>query len=160
MNGMISIKTSWTNVFRTIESKEKRHHICVPDFGALTSVSGVICTSFGHSTTSRKSAYQIQIMRWRACSQTSKQRSGFTVESVRNIARSCLTNTSNVTSEKRHRRRNKASPAATVRELRGAPEKGPPRTRLLPVLSPKMSTHNFLMIIYHPKCPGDLTLFC
>ena len=42
-----------------------------------------------------------------------------------------------------HRRRNIRPPAATDRALRGAPGKGSPRTRLLPVLSPEMSTLNF-----------------
>ena len=54
-----------------------------------------------------------------------------------------------------HRRRNKASPAATDRALRGAPGKGPPHARLLPVLSPEMSTLYFFNEIHHPKCPGD-----
>ena len=54
-----------------------------------------------------------------------------------------------------HRRRNIRPPAATDRALRGAPGKGPPRARLLPVLSPEMSTLNFWHEIHHPKCPSD-----
>ena len=34
-------------------------------------------------------------------------------------------------------------------------EKGPPRSRLLPVPSPEMSNLNFWDEIHHPKCPHD-----